>query len=126
MAGIEHKIRVIWHALQQPGNYAKCGFTLMNVDASGSPEEIRHRLLNLASAIGVRDQRHIVGAMLKNATLKNALIRILRSEDFFPIGALAQKRPHAVFRAPIQIVRRIVAVPESLRNRNDSLMLIVC
>lgn len=89
MADVDQQIRARGCALQQACDTAGFRLAFVNVHARGGAEEVRYRLLDLTSAIGVRNEQRILAAMLKNAARQNTSIRILYNEHFFPIGTLA-------------------------------------
>lgn len=63
--------------------------------------------------------------MLENASFKDEPVGLFEKENFFPFWRLLKVGADAKGRAPVEIVRGIIAVSQCCGNRNDALVLVV-
>jgi len=88
-------------------------------------QKIHYSLPDLAAAVSVGHKIHSGRAVLKDAALEDFRIRLLATAYLFPLLAPAEVRFHSIGRAPVQVVFRILAIPQFGGNRNNALVLVV-
>ena len=95
------------------------------VSSSGGRKKIAYGRSNLAAFVGIRNQEHILLAVLENAAFENRSVHRASAGDEFPFLAGFEERLEAKGCTPIEIALWIASVAKSGGNRNDSLVLIV-
>ncbi len=82
--------------------------------------KVKHRLVNPAAAVSIGGNGELI-LPGKLAAFQDSVANIIFAAQLSPTIRFAQKGFHAVSRAPIEIVVRIVAIADFRRNRHDAL-----